>query len=238
MAAWAIRWMSRLAGLGSLGISTLAGAVALPPGVDVPLTGTSQAERPEIGPPPVVLQRSAFSLTDPVSGEPWLRGSVGLSLSAYEDAGRLWQNYRIESFEDLAGAGYRVEALVTAPVYGAFEQPVDADFRTDTPGAVAPTHARHEREAPPMQVVFRFDEAVLPGQDTRTMFVLGDDLADYGSYGAFVTVVDAAGRRHELGFDSYVTFIPEPATAWMLACGLGLLGLGARAAGRARGRDA
>ncbi|MBI3154245.1 MAG: hypothetical protein HYZ20_02450 [Burkholderiales bacterium] len=203
----------------------------------MPLTGTSQAERPEIGPPPAVLQLSAFSLADPVSGKPWLRGSVGLSLSAHEQAGRLWQHYRIESFEDLAGAGYRVEALVTAPVYGAGEQPVDADYRTDLPGAVAPTHARHEMEALPMQVVFRFDEPVLPGQDSRAMFVLGDDLAAYGSYGAFVAVVDPAGRRHELGFDSYITFIPEPATAWLLTCGLGLLGVGARAAGRSRTRS-
>lgn len=199
-------------------------AVPLPLGVDVVLRGTSQAERPEIGPPPGTDRTAGFALVDPVAGEIRLRGVVGMSLSAHESAGRVWVNHRIESFEDLAGAGYRVEALVTAPVWGDSVQPVDADFRIDAPGVTAPAHARHDLDTAFMQVVFGFGQPLRPGQDSRWMFVLGDDLATFGRYGAFVIVADAAGQRYELPFDSYVTFVPEPTTAWLAACGLGLLG--------------
>lgn len=211
-------------------------AVPLAPGVLTPLDGTSQAQRPELGEPVVPALLSPFELRQAGSGALRLHGTVGLALSTRPGSTGLVQQFRVAQLLDPAGEGFRVDALTMAPVanLGFPGDPalwLDADFRTDTPGQAAPAWALQHDGGLFGPVRFGFDVPLWPGQASHTIFLAGlDDLASYGSHGAFVSVSNALGESFDLPFASYVTFVPEPPAVWLVSVGAAWLAWRRRAA--------
>jgi hypothetical protein len=202
-------------------------AVTLVPGVTVPLAGTSESVRPELGPPPVAERTTAFEIADPSTGRVRARGVVGAGIVPTPEAYRKTMlTFRVLDLQDVEGSGFRVEALTTPGHFNPYATGLpglDADYRLDTPGDIGPAFAVQSGDFAP--VTFSFAGGVGNGQTSHVVFLwVFDDLSAYGDFGACVTIGNPRGESFEVPFASYVAFVPEPAPRTALLLGLGLLG--------------
>ncbi len=213
-------------------LSAAASGTSIHPGETIPLFGTTSAARPEIG-GPVIDQRVAnFAMV--VDGTS-VTGAVSQRVRRLGELGGfgLVIDYRISSFDD-QGLGVQIVGLQTQSYYGDdFIGPLDVDFRLDEPGAVSPFAASRIG----LPVIFDFGPSPLfSGLSSRWMFV-GDpntDLVVFGRYGAQLLARDAAGHALSIPFDSYLTFVPVPASWPVVALGLASIVSNVR---RVRGRE-
>jgi hypothetical protein len=140
-------------------LAATAVAVPLPPDGTVQLTGTSLAEQPEL---------AGTVIADLVS--PWREDAIGgtgtlQSLVVREASGTLDFYYRLTNDPTSAGDG-----LLFLTNFGFDPLTFDVDFRTDSVGTIAPSHADSSTSI--RAVGFAFFERVVPaGEESVFMFI-------------------------------------------------------------------
>lgn len=200
-------------------LSAATQAALLIPGDTVLLSGTSSALRPEIANPVLDEQVSNFALE--IDGK-MVTGSVSQRLRNFEGFGLLI-DYKITSFDD-QGLGLLIEGLNTQDFFGiGLMGPLDVDYRLDETGDVFPVAASLQAGIDGGPVEFDFGSSpLLSGETSRWMFVAdpNNDLVVFGDFGAQLLTRDITGAQFSIPFESYVTFIPVPASLPLLASGL------------------
>jgi hypothetical protein len=193
-------------------------AVSLYAGDTVFLGGTTSALSPDISGLILEERMSEFSImVDGVEAT----GTVSQRLRSYDGSAYLI-DYQISTFDD-QGLGLKIESIQTNHFYADDFTSLEVDYRLDETGVVSPIAASQQDFGLGGPVVFDFGEdSLLSGQTSRWMFV-GDptnDLVTFGSYGAALLATDTDGSQLHIPFQSYVTFVPLPASLPLLLSGL------------------
>jgi len=208
-------------------VSASTQAVSLNPGETVPLSGTTAVLSPETTGPIIDEQIANFAIE--VDGN-MVTGAVSQRLRNFQGFGLLI-DYRVTSFDD-QGLGLQIEGLETQDFFGVGDiGPLDVDYRLDEPGDIFPVTASLQAGfGGPVEFDFG-STPLLAGETSRWMFV-GDpnnDLVVFGNWGAQLLALGPTGTPYSIPFNSYVTFIPIPASLPLMACGLiGLIGIAKR----------
>lgn len=118
----------------------------------------------------------------------------------------------------------QIEGLNTQNFFGgSIASTYDVNYRLDEAGDIFPVTASLGPEHIDGSIKFDFDSnPLLAGETSHWMFV-GDpnnDLSTFGNEGAQLLTRDITGSQFSIPFDSYVTFIPIPASLPLLATGL------------------
>jgi len=133
------------------------------------------------------------------------------------DSGRAVELYKITDFQD-NGLGYKITELRSAFHVASAYSGLDVDFLLDSLGDLAPNQASFP-DTDYSSVRFNFSQPLRANNTSREMFVVANaDLVteELGVWGAGVTVMAPFGAMTEVSFPTYLTFIPEPSTGFML----------------------
>lgn len=204
--------------LGMLFISGPLYAVPLGIGETIPLSGTTLAQRPDLTGPIVDYRHVSFEVVQ--GSETLVSGSIDLWLSSLVGDNRLVEFYQLNEITDYTGLGYRVNSLYTGPQV--LFPTVDVDYLLDSPGLVGPNSASSDFFYGPVRFDFGSESR---DASLNTMFVVtNNDLFEFGGFwGAHVTLVNDSGSMLDAPFESYITFIPEPAIWQLMLLGIGFL---------------
>lgn len=130
--------------------------------------------------------------------------------------------FGIADHDSAASGDQEIEGLNTQSFFGVGSNgPLDVDYRLDETGDIFPETASLQADELPVE--FDFGSTPLSaGETSRWMFV-GDpnnDLWVFGDWGAHLLASDPTGTPFSIPFDSYLNFIPSPASLTLLVSGL------------------
>lgn len=196
-------------------LSTQAWSVSLTSAGDYAISGTTFAARPELGGTVIADTLSNFSFSG--AGET-VSGTIQNRVVREDGTGTLDFYWRIMPTE---GEG-DIDAF---RVIGFDNVTLDADWRIDGLGNVAPTTARYFGPGSG-SVNFLFDGPKVGIGDSSNFFFLHTDATNYAMTGQFDLLCASSGCISPL-YQTYApAAVPLPAAAWLFSAGVtGLFGI-------------